>query len=85
MSNCMECGESGKRTLFDDFRNPPLDIEPCLCADCAEGVTDEVIEDMACYVDIMFDQLPLSEEKKRDLISHFTELVEQGDSDNEKG
>ncbi len=38
---CLECG--GKFTkLYDDPRDPPLEVEVCLCKDCYSAALDEI-------------------------------------------
>jgi hypothetical protein len=49
-SKCMDCCESTP-LLYEDPRVPPLDIEPCLCRDCALGNLDEVIEDRLAEIE----------------------------------
>jgi len=48
---CLECGY--EKGIHDDPRTPPLETEPCLCADCFEmALTDcleEAYENVAFY------------------------------------
>jgi|HubBroStandDraft_2_1064218.scaffolds.fasta_scaffold07674_5 hypothetical protein len=45
MKNCLECERPASR-LYPDPRDPPLDIEPCLCSTCSRSAVDERIVDL---------------------------------------
>jgi len=49
----MECWECGQEVgeLYDDHRSPPLDIDQCLCIDCAESAAEEAIEEHQNAID----------------------------------
>jgi hypothetical protein len=42
---CKNCDETGLRRLFDDPNNPPLDENPCLCADCSSNFIEDLISE----------------------------------------
>lgn len=51
-TDCMECGETVEK-LYSDERNPPLDIKPCLCAECHDMSVMEEMESTEHDIDCL--------------------------------
>jgi hypothetical protein len=65
---CMECGDENT-LLFHDPVDPPHDVEPCLCADCAidkyRDISADVLNEIAQIRDAVADWKRLSADRAR--------------------
>lgn len=51
---CEECGhEDGKR--YNDPRDPPLKVTPCLCKECLTWVLEEMIDAKEAEIEELLD------------------------------
>lgn len=42
---CQNCGTAKHPKLYDDPSDSPLDTKPCMCADCAIGAHDDLVDE----------------------------------------
>lgn len=47
---CAQCGSMNAK-LYEDPRNPPIDVDDCLCPVCLDVATEERVEELEEEID----------------------------------